>query len=104
MPEDRTARRLERRADQMKARARAKQQWLERMLSTPARTPQASQRRQNWITYALERVKHAQGDLKERASVIDAYTEHLHVLEMTLMGAAEDTGKAAASGSKESKS
>lgn len=93
MLDARTSKVLETRVERLKRRARARQQWLERMLSAPAGSPPANQRRQDWITYALERIKRAQDDVALRAGVLDAYTEHLHVLEMTLMSAAEEKGK-----------
>lgn len=73
-----------------KARAQAKQMFLERMLSSGPAEPHNASARKRWIARALERVRHAQAAVKYRASLLDAYTEHLSVLEMTLMGATEE--------------
>jgi len=73
-----------------KARAQAKQKWLERILAQPARTPQEQQRRTLWIKHALETVKHGQDELKYQTALMDAYAEHLTVLEMRLIQAAEE--------------
>jgi hypothetical protein len=78
------------RVGRLKARARAKQHWLERLLSSPTETPRESSSRKRWIAEALDRIKREQDTLAYRASLLDAYTEHLSVLEMTLMGAAEE--------------
>jgi len=90
MVTSRKTRLLESRVEGVKARARAKQQWLERMLSTPAEAPGRIARRQHWIADALHRIKRAKAAAMYRASLLDAYTEHLSVLEMTLMRAAEE--------------
>jgi hypothetical protein len=76
----------------LKARAQAKQVWLERMLSSPPASPAEALRRKRWIAQALQGVNRAQAGVKSRAGLLDAYTEHLSVLEMTLMGASEDKG------------
>ena len=81
---------LELRVGLMKARAQAKQKWVEQMLSLPARDAQEASRRRHWITRALKVVKGARAAVKYRAALLDAYAEHLSVLEMTLMGAAEE--------------
>ena len=90
MPVSRKPQALELRIEQLKQRAHAKQQWLEKMLSAPAATPSEGVRRQHWIHDALHRIKHAKARAMYRASVLDAFTEHLSVLELTLMGAAEN--------------
>ena len=72
-----------------KARAQAKQKWLERTLAEPAPTSEEAARRLMWIKRALNEVKRGQAEIKYRAALMDAYTEHLSVLEMTLMSAAE---------------
>ena len=95
MRASRKSRLLEMRIGLLKERARAKQQRLERMLSAPAASPGEAVRRKRWITEALELIKRAQADASYRASVLDAYTEHLSVLEMTLMSAAEEASAAA---------
>jgi len=92
MLESRKSRQLELRVGRLKARARTKQQWLEKLLSSSTENPRQSQLRKRWIAEALDRIKDTQDRLAYRASLIDAYSEHLHVLEMTLMGAAEEKG------------
>jgi hypothetical protein len=72
-----------------KARAQAKQKWLERTLAEPAKTPREAARRMMWIKRALNKVKRGQAEIKYQAALMDAYAEHLSVLEMTLIGAAE---------------
>jgi hypothetical protein len=42
-----------------------------------------------WIKQALAMVKRGQAEIKHHAALMDAYAEHLSVLEMTLMAAAE---------------
>jgi hypothetical protein len=86
----------------LKERARAKQHRLERMLSAPAGSPGEIVRRKHWIADALDRIKRAQAAMTYRASVLDAYSEHLSVLEMTLMGAAEEKSAAAQGNNAES--
>lgn len=90
MPDGAMSKRLEQRASRMKGRARAKQQWLDKVLATPPRSAAATRHRRRWIAYALDRIKRTQTRVARRASVLDAYSEHLHVLEMTLMAAAEE--------------
>ena len=90
MPATRKAQVLESRVQQLKERGRTKQQWLERMLSSPTTTPSAGVRRQHWVHDALHRIKRAKARAMYRARLLDAYTEHLSVLELTLMGAAEE--------------
>jgi hypothetical protein len=72
-----------------KARAQAKQKWLERSLQEPTDDPSETARRALWVKRALEAVKRAQATMKYNAALVDAYSEHLSVLEMTLMSAAE---------------
>lgn len=97
MPVSRKTRLRESRIEEMKARAQAKQQWLEQVLSSPGPTSEPIVRRQHWIADALHRIKRAKADAMYRASLLDAYTEHLSVLEMTLMRAAEEKDKAESS-------
>jgi hypothetical protein len=80
----------ESRIEALKARARAKQQWLEQTLASSDQAATKTLRRQHWIADALHRIKRAKADAMYRASLLDAYTEHLSVLEMTLMRAAEE--------------
>ena len=72
-----------------KARAEAKQKWLERSLAAPTTTSDDLAWRTTWIKQALKMVKRAQVEIKYHAALMDAYTEHLTVLEMTLIAAAE---------------
>ena len=74
-----------------KARAQAKQKWLERSLAEPARNPRDAERRTLWIKQALNVVKRGQDEVKHQAALMDAYAEHLSVLEMSLIAAAERT-------------
>jgi hypothetical protein len=80
---------LELQTEIWKARAQAKQKWLERILSEPVNGPRAAARRALWIRHALEAVRRGQTEIKYRAALNDACTEHLNVLEMILIGAAE---------------
>jgi len=73
-----------------KSRAQAKQKWLERVLAQPVRNPREAERRTMWIKRALEAVKHGQDELKYQTALMDAYAEHLTVLEMKLIQAAEE--------------
>jgi hypothetical protein len=72
-----------------KARAQAKQKWLERSLAEPARNPRDAERRTLWIKQALNAVKRGQDEIKHQAALMDAYAEHLSVLEMSLISATE---------------
>jgi hypothetical protein len=72
-----------------KARAQAKQKWLERMLAEPAKNPELSAQHVAWIKRALKMVKRGQAEIKYRSALMDAYAEHLTALEMILMSAAE---------------
>jgi hypothetical protein len=72
-----------------KARAQAKQKWLERTLAEPTKSSQYAARRTTWIKRALNMVKRGQAEIKYQAALIDAYAEHLTALEMTLMSAVE---------------
>ena len=72
-----------------KARARAKQKWLEQSLAEPAKTPREATRRMTWIKRALKTVQRGQEELKYQSALIDAYAAHLSAVEMTLIGAVE---------------
>ena len=72
-----------------RARAQAKQKWLEQSLAQPAVTSEEAEWRMTWIKRALNVVKRGQDEIKYHAALMDAYTEHLSVLEMTLIAAAE---------------
>jgi len=73
-----------------KTRAEAKQKWLERVLSQPVRNPRERERRTMWIKRALEAVQGGQDEVKYQTALMDAYAEHLNVLEMRLIQAAEE--------------
>ena len=72
-----------------KARAEAKQKWLESALAQPVRNARERERRTLWIKSALEAVKQGQEELKYQTALMDVYAEHLSVLEMSLIQAAE---------------
>ena len=72
-----------------RARAQAKQKWLEQSLAQPTVTSEEAAWRMTWIKRALSVVKRGQDEIKYHAALMDAYTEHLSVLEMTLIAAAE---------------
>ncbi|HMF93585.1 MAG TPA: hypothetical protein VKE96_04795 [Vicinamibacterales bacterium] len=72
-----------------KARALAKQKWLEWVISEPADGPRAAARRADWIKRALEAVRRGQAEVRYRAALSEATAEHLSVLEKILIGAAE---------------
>ena len=72
-----------------KARAQAKQKWLEQSLAQPTRTPDDATWRMTWIKRARKMVKRGQAEIKYHAALMDAYAEHLNVLEMTLIAAEE---------------
>jgi len=72
-----------------KARAQAKQKWLERTLAEPIKSADDEAWRTTWIKRALNTVKRGQAQIQYQAALMDAYAEHLSVLEMTLIAAAE---------------
>ena len=72
-----------------KARAQAKQKWLEQSLAQPAKSPDEAAWRMNWIKRALKTVKRAQAEIRHDAALMDVYAQHLNVLEMTLLAAGE---------------
>jgi len=80
---------LELQAQVWKARAQAKQKWLERILAEPVKNPRDVERRKAWIDRALALVRQEQEDVHYRAALLDASAAHLSVLEMSLIGAAE---------------
>ena len=80
-----------------KARAQAKQKWLEWALSEPVDGPRAAAQRAVWIKKTLEAVRRSRAEIKYRAALSDASAEHLSVLEMILIGAAEQRPAAAES-------
>ena len=72
-----------------KTRAAAKQQWLDNALAQPVRNSRDKERRLMWIKRALEAVKRAQDEIRYQTALVDAYAEHLTVLEMKLIQATE---------------
>lgn len=73
-----------------KARAQKKQKRLERSLAQPTRSPEEAAWRVAWIKRAIRTVKRGQAELKYQAALMDAYAQHLSVLEMTLLAAGEE--------------
>ena len=80
---------LELETEVWKARAQAKQKWLERALAEPAGNPRDAERRTMWIDQALKVVKRGQDQVTYQSALMDAYAQHLSVLEMSLISAAE---------------
>jgi hypothetical protein len=72
-----------------KARAQAKQKWLERILAEPVKHPRDIERRKAWIDQALALVHREQEEMRYRSALLDASAAHLNVLEMSLISAAE---------------
>ena len=79
-----------------KARAQAKQKWLEQSLAQPTKTSDDEAWRTTWVKQALNMVKRGQADIKYHAALMDAYAEHLNVVEMMLIAAAEQRRSEAA--------
>lgn len=80
---------LKHKTELWKARAQAKQRWLERSLAQPTSSDDEAAWRMAWIMRALKTVKRAQAEIQYQAALMDAYAEHVSVLEMTLISAAE---------------
>jgi hypothetical protein len=80
---------LESQTQLWKARALAKQKWLERSLAEHLKTPQEAAERTTWIKRALKMVKRGQAEIKYQTALIDAYAEHLSAIEMALLSASE---------------
>ena len=72
-----------------KARAQAKQKWLEGALVEETTSPEEAARRMAWIKRALKMVKRAQSEIAYHTGLVDAYAQHLNALEMTLISEAE---------------
>jgi hypothetical protein len=89
MPSSTDAPLLEMQTQLWKARAQAKQKWLERTLAEPIKSADDAAWRTAWIKRALNTVKRGQAQIRYQAALMDAYAEHLSVLEMTLIAAAE---------------
>src|SRR5215831_19641798 len=80
---------LELHKQEWKTRGHAKQRWLDRALAEPVRNSHDVEKREWWIKQALDVVKSGQEEIKHQAALLDAYAEHLSVLEMSLMAASE---------------
>jgi len=87
---------LDSQAQVWKTRAIAKQKWLERSLESTATTPIEAAERATWIKRALRLVKQGQAEIQYQKARMDAYAQHLSVLEMTLLAAAEQKPDGAA--------
>ena len=87
---------LERQKQLWKVRAQTKQKRLEHSLAEPTTTTDDAALRMTWIKQALNLVKRRQAEIKYHAALMDACTEHLSVLEMTLIAAAEQKRSAEA--------
>ena len=68
------------------------------MIDARSFAPTRPRRRKRWIRRALRAVKRGQAEIQYHAALSDAYTEHLSVLEMTLMGAVEHDTRAGGDG------
>ena len=73
-----------------KARAKAKQKWLEQSLAQPAKSPDEAAWRMTWIKRALKAVRRGQAEIRHDAALMDVYAEHLSVVEMTLLAAGDE--------------
>ena len=72
-----------------KIRGQAKQQWLEQSLAQPIKDADHAAWRLAWIRQALAMVKRGQAEIKHNKALMDSYMEHLGVLEVMLIAAAE---------------
>ena len=81
---------VEKKAEIWKARAQAKQKWLEKALAEKTTSPRQVARRMAWIKRALKVVQRAQTTIKYHTGLVDAYAQHLNALEMTLMSEADE--------------
>jgi|SRR5688572_14289840 hypothetical protein len=91
---------LERKAGIWKARAQAKQKWLEKALAAKTTSPRQAARRMAWIKRALKVVQRAQSTIRYQTGLVDAYAQHLNALEMTLMSEADPKTATKAAGQK----
>ena len=91
---------LEKKAEIWKARAQAKQKWLEKALAEKTTSPRQAALRMEWIKRALKVVQRAQSTIKYHTGLVDAYAQHLNALEMTLMSEADQKTGTRATGSK----
>ena len=91
---------LEKKAEIWKARAQAKQKWLEKALSEKTTNPQQAALRMAWIKRALSVVQRAQSTIRYQTGLVDAYAQHLNALEMTLMSEADQKTSTSATAQK----
>ncbi len=91
---------VEKKAEIWKARAQAKQKWLEKALAEKTTSPRQTALRMAWIKRALRVVQRAQSTIKYHTGLVDAYAQHLNALEMTLMSEADQKTSTKATGQK----
>ena len=91
---------LEKKAEIWKARAQAKQKWLEKALAEKTNSPRQAALRMAWIERALKVVRRAQSTIKYHTGLVDAYAQHLNALEMTLMSETDKKTSTRTTGSK----
>ena len=94
---------IEKKAEIWKARAQAKQKWLEKALAEKTTSPRQDALRKAWIERALKVVQRAQSTIKYHTGLVDAYAQHLNALEMTLMSETDLKTGTRATGSKAGK-
>ena len=87
---------IELQAELWKARAKAKQKWLEQSLAQPTKSPDEAAWRMTWIKRALKTVRRGQAEVRHDAALMDVYAQHLNVVEMTLLAAGDEKRTAAA--------
>jgi len=78
-----------------KARAQAKQKWLERTLAESTDNARDGARRVALVKRTLDAVRRRKIDVSYRAALMDAYAEHLSVMEMILLAASEQQSEPA---------
>ena len=91
---------VEKKAEIWKARAQAKQKWLEQALAEKTTSPRHAALRMAWIKRALKVVQRAQSTIRYHTGLVDAYAQHLTALDMTLMSEADQKTGTKATGSK----
>ena len=94
---------LEKMAEIWKARAQAKQKWLEKALAEKTTNSRQAALRMAWIKRALRVVQRAQSTIKYHTGLVDAYAQHLNALEMTLLSEAEEKTSTKTTGQKAGK-
>ena len=91
---------VEKKAEIWKARAQAKQKWLEKALAEKTTSPRQAALKMAWIERALRVVQRAQSTIKFHTALVDAYAQHLNALEMALMSEADQKTSTRATGQK----